>query len=164
MRRRDQHPVEWRGRDAGIPGRTQGQRQLVDHLPKAVTTPAPPPSMIPVVVPVYPDPNLMVERFRAITELMDRLSYSMQHFMADLPLFEAARGGIRYMTDRRQGEEVEVKVLAPGDRVFILEGVFTVYRVDMKAPIPTVWLQELPDSPLYFDEYETISRANETEE
>ena len=48
--------------------------------------------------------------------------------------------------------------------MFILEGVFTVSVTDMDAPIPTVWLVELPDSPLYFDYGENIPLANESKD
>lgn len=66
--------------------------------------------------------------------------------------------------DPRQGDEVYVYDILPGARVFVLEDVFTVDRVDMDAPLPTVWLKELPTSPLYFSEYEYIYLANETED
>jgi hypothetical protein len=48
--------------------------------------------------------------------------------------------------------------------VYVLEDVFTVDRVDMKATLPTVWLKELPTSPLYFSDEESIYLANETED
>ena len=66
--------------------------------------------------------------------------------------------------DPRQGEEVYVYDILPGARVYVLEDVFTVDRVDMDAPLPTVWLKELPTSPLYFNEYEAIYLANESKD
>jgi hypothetical protein len=87
------------------------------------------------------------------------------------PRFEVPRGGIRYdahdwgeKLDPRKGEEVYVYDLLPGARVYVLEDVFTVDRVDMDAPLPTVWLKELPTSPLYFTDDDYINLANETED
>jgi hypothetical protein len=77
---------------------------------------------------------------------------------------EFERNTSPFWNDPRQGEEVYVYDLLPGTRVYILEDVFTVDRVDMNAPLPTVWLKELPTSPLYFTEDEYIYLANETED
>lgn len=66
--------------------------------------------------------------------------------------------------DPRQGEEVYVWDILPGARVFVLEDVFTVERVDMNATPPTVWLKELPTSPLYFTDGEYINLADESED
>ena len=97
-----------------------------------------------------------------------------------LPMFQVPRGGIRFgewapvphspgwaapgWPDPRQGEEVYVYDLLPGARVYVLEDVFTVDRVDMDATLPTVWLKELPTSPLYFTEDESIYLANESDD
>jgi hypothetical protein len=119
-------------------------------------------------IPLLPDPE---EIDRQLREMLERGEMSMRRFrraverleeaMQDLPPISAMRGGItfEYLRDPRQGEEVPVEDLTPGTKVFILEGVFTVFRVDMKAPIPTVWLEELPDSPLYFEHTDYIPLA-----
>jgi hypothetical protein len=103
------------------------------------------------------------ESMRRMNEAMLRLA----DMLAGLPYppMDAMRGGITYpKRDPRKGDDIEVRVLVPGDKVFILEGVFTVHRVDMKAPIPTVWLEELPDSPLYFTDTDYIPLAKEPED
>jgi hypothetical protein len=119
-------------------------------------------------IPLLPDPE---EIDRQLREMLERGEMSMRRFrqamvrleesMRNLPPISAMRGGItfEYLRDPRQGEEVPVEDLTPGTKVFILEGVFTVFRVDMKAPIPTVWLEELPDSPLYFEHTDYIPLA-----
>ena len=66
--------------------------------------------------------------------------------------------------DPRRGDEVYVYDLLPGARVYVLEDVFTVDRVDLDATPPTVLLKELPTSPLYFSEDHYIYLANETED
>jgi hypothetical protein len=87
-----------------------------------------------------------------------------------MPPITVQRGGIRYgeyqypKRDPRQGEEVYVYDILPGARVYVLEDVFTVDRVDMNGTLPTVWLKELPTSPLYFTNEESIYLANETED
>jgi hypothetical protein len=106
---------------------------------------------------------------RRMREALERMADAMEYF----PPISVQRGGIRYDTletglrrrpDPRQGEEVYVYDLLPGARVYVLEDVFTVDRVDMNAPLPTVWLKELPTSPLYFTEDECIYLANETKD
>ena len=76
---------------------------------------------------------------------------------------DTGRPDYRWGRDPRQGDEVYVSDLLPGVRVYVLEDVFTVDRVDMDAPLPTVWLKELPTSPLYFSEDECIYLAIEPE-
>jgi hypothetical protein len=114
---------------------------------------------------------------RNVEEGMSRMHEAfarMAEMLEALPRFEVPRGGFSYepgwippsyrKRDPRKGDDIEVRVLVPGDKVFILEGVFTVHRVDMKAPIPTVWLEELPDSPLYFADTDYIPLAKEPED
>lgn len=117
-----------------------------------------------------PDP---AEQWRYIEESVRRMRDAMTRMadtLSDLPPIQVRRGGIeyppysRFLPDRRKGEEVYVYDLLPGTRVYVLEDVFTVDRVDMDAPLPTVWLKELPTSPLYFSEDEYIYLANETED
>jgi hypothetical protein len=101
----------------------------------------------------------------ALTEMVEATSWNGNQLVVQ-------RGGIRYgehqfqfpQRDTRQGEEVYVYDILPGARVYVLEDVFTVDRVDMDGPLPTVWLKELPTSPLYFTEDESIYLANETED
>ena len=72
----------------------------------------------------------------------------------------------RYRTDRLhhlKGDEVPLEALRPGTKVYVLEEVFTVDRVELD-PIRTVWLKELPTSPLYFEGWEDINLAIEEEE
>jgi hypothetical protein len=117
-----------------------------------------------VSVPPY-DIGAGMARMREAMEQMSAMMAGLPPLQMEPPPFLARRGGITYpKPDQRQGEQIEVRRLVPGDRVFILEGVFTVYRVDMKAPIPTVWLKELPDSPLYFEHTDYIPLAIETED
>ncbi len=117
--------------------------------------------------PVMPD----IEALRgAVEHDYERDVEAMRESFADIHLAlsqftEAYRRHFLFSgPDPRQGEEVYVYDLLPGARVFILEDVFTVDRVDMDAPLPTVWLKELPTSPLYFGEYEAIYLADETED
>jgi hypothetical protein len=127
---------------------------MVDHLPKAMKCPPPPPA--PVITGEIPiDFGAMRESFDTITEMVEQLRDSYRNWRGEV-LFPAP--------DPRQGEEVYVYDLLPGCRVFVLEDVFTVDRVDMDAILPTVWLKELPTSPLYFTEYEYIYLATEPEE
>jgi len=109
--------------------------------------------------------------FRRMNEALDRLAQTLRDLPPievpdfELPRFEVQRGGMRWMApDPRIGEEVSISSLKAGDRVFILEGVFTVASVDMDAPIPTIWLKELPDSPLYYSDSDYIPRAIESKE
>jgi hypothetical protein len=93
----------------------------------------------------------------------------MAEMLEAVPWYEVPRGGFAFEYrlpggDPRQGEEVSVHFLTPGARVYVLEDVFTVDRVDMNAILPTVWLKELPTSPLYFSDEESIYLANETED
>jgi hypothetical protein len=123
-----------------------------------------------------PVPNLIEIHVRAESSMtrMQEAFARMAEMLEALPRFEVPRGGISYepgwippsyrKRDPRQGEEVSVHFLTPGARVYVLEDVFTVDRVDMKATLPTVWLKELPTSPLYFSEEEAIYLANETED
>jgi hypothetical protein len=136
----------------------------------------------------FPDPDIIPRpTFREIQERIDMSAAEssmarmreafgrMAEMLEALPRFEVPRGGgISYepgwippsyrKRDPRQGEEVSVHFLTPGARVYVLEDVFTVDRVDMNAILPTVWLKELPTSPLYFSEEESIYLANETED
>jgi hypothetical protein len=98
---------------------------------------------------------------------------SLRDMVASYQPFSVRRGGIQYPNgpiptaskhDARKGEEVEVGDLLPGARVYVLEDVFTVERVDMDGPIPTLWMKELPTSPLYFTDDDYINLANETED
>lgn len=101
---------------------------------------------------------------------MDQMREALDQLIENLTSgpFDVQRGGIQYgppfRPDARQGEEVYVCDLLPGARVYVLEDVFTVDRVDMDATPPTVWLKELPTSPLYFSEDESIYLAIETED
>lgn len=114
----------------------------------------------------------IAERMRSVQARMDQMRASMarlDQLVGNLEVmdFSVQRGGIQYTripTDPRRGEEVYVYDLLPGARVYVLEDVFTVDRVDMDATLPTVWLKELPTSPLYFTEYESVYLANETED
>jgi hypothetical protein len=121
-------------------------------------------------LPELPDLSRIEAGMREMNEVFGRMAERLEA----LPRFEVPRGGIRYdlesgirgirRQDPRKGEEVYVYDLLPGARVYVLEDVFTVDRVDMDAPLPTVWLKELPTSPLYFSEDEYIYLANETED
>jgi hypothetical protein len=108
---------------------------------------------------------------RSFSEAMARLEAALAALPDILPppmpefgVTRGSYGGAWFQRDQRQGEEVYVYDLRPGARVYVLEDVFTVDRVDMDAPLPTVWLKELPTSPLYFTEDEYIYLANETED
>jgi len=110
-------------------------------------------------------PESLGIRFDALTDAMDQFSRSLRDF-------GATRGGLQFrwdisayqQEDPRKGEEVYVYDILPGARVYVLEDVFTVDRVELDACPPTVWLKELPTSPLYFTEDEYIYLANETED
>jgi hypothetical protein len=127
-----------------------------------------------------PDPERIN---RQVREMLERGEMSMRRFREAMERMEEAMRTIRepvrswqdddliewnprpYMrSDPRQGEEVYVYDIRPGARVYVLEDVFTVDRVDMDATLPTVWLKELPTSPLYFTPDESIYLANETED
>jgi hypothetical protein len=126
----------------------------------------------PMSAPVLP--RIDFQQAEAGVNRMQEAFARMAEMLEALPRFEVPRGGISYepgwippsyrKRDPRQGEEVSVHFLTPGARVYVLEDVFTVDRVDMKATLPTVWLKELPTSPLYFSEEEAIYLANETED
>jgi hypothetical protein len=130
----------------------------------------------PMHVPTFAEIHRRIDMSAAESSMarMQEAFARMAEMLEALPRFEVPRGGISYepgwippsfrKRDPRKGDDIEVRVLVPGDKVFILEGVFTVHRVDMKAPIPTVWLEELPDSPLYFTDTDYIPLANETED
>lgn len=106
---------------------------------------------------------------RRFNVALERLEETIRN-LPPLPELTVQRGGIeypaysRFLPDPRRGEEVYVYDLLPGARVYVLEDVFTVDRVDMDAPLPTVWLKELPTSPLYFSEDEYIYLAIEPKE
>lgn len=79
---------------------------------------------------------------------------------------EEPEWNIGYRTDNqhhRKGDETALEALHPGTKVYVLEGVFTVDRVELE-PIRTVWLVELPTSPLYFEAWEWINLATEEED
>lgn len=115
----------------------------------------------------------MAEHMRSVQATMEQMRQAFARLSGlvgnpDVETFTVYRANADaiqfYRPDQRQGEEVYVYDLRPGARVYVLEDVFTVDRVDMDAPVPTVWLKELPTSPLYFTEDEYIYLANETEE
>ena len=121
----------------------------------------------------------MQENMRNMRSALDRLRQAFD----SAPPSAVQRGGIPFFEretqpdplyewdpfpfgrrDPRQGEEVYITDILPGARVYVLDDVFTVSAVDMDGPMPTVWLKELPDSPLYYTNYESIYLANETED
>ena len=125
-----------------------------------MTTPDPDRPVLPPTMPSI-DP---VRTAEGIAMSLSRIQAAMAH-MSDvldaLPQWEPAP---LQRPDPRQGDEVYVYDLLPGARVYVLEDVFTVDRVDMEAPLPTVWLKELPTSPLYFTEDESIYLADEPDQ
>lgn len=111
-------------------------------------------------LPDHLEPAQIAFDIEEMNDTFTRIRRSMDQFVAAYRNFYNPEMG----PDPREGEWVPVHSLQPGTKVFILEGVFTVSVTDMDAPIPTVWLAELPDSPLYFDLYENIPLANETKD
>lgn len=123
-----------------------------------MTCPPPPPAPAPARIyaqEVTIDFGAMREGFDAITAMIEQLRTSVRNWRGEVLFPEP---------DPRQGEEIYVYDILPGARVFVLEDVFTVDRVDMDATLPTVWLKELPTSPLYFTEYEYIYLADESKD
>jgi len=111
-------------------------------------------------LPGYLEPAVIAINIEEMNDTFARIRRSMDQFVAAYRNFYNPE----WNPDPRQGEWVPVHSLQPGAKVFILEGVFTVSVTDMDAPIPTVWLVELPDSPLYFDYGENIPLANESKD
>lgn len=123
-----------------------------------MTCPPPPPAPAPARIyaqEVTIDFGAMREGLDAITAMIEQLRTSVRNWRGEVLFPEP---------DPRQGEEIYVYDILPGARVFVLEDVFTVDRVDMDATLPTVWLKELPTSPLYFTEYEYIYLADESKD
>jgi hypothetical protein len=102
-----------------------------------------------------PDPFAQFGSIGSINDAIDSFVRSLQALRFDVDSL---------LPDPREGEDTPIRTLRAGTRVFILGDVFTVSSVDMRAPIPTVWVREMPNAPLYFNRGDTIPLANESTE